>query len=406
MVGTHINRNITWRSRPGLHDPTWRTTLFCCNKACLWGPRLPPERGRPFDDASMGRGIDTGSAGRLMTRLHQRRCAAEADVDRRRGAFDIADGMSYRLLVLPADDRMRPELLQSSANCRGERTVVDRSRAVAEPYRPTLRRSGAVHALQRTMGDLDVSAAPPALWKRQRDLGLPQQNPFRLNVPKELRLRPGFGCACGLAPSTAGDTDIYYIANLTDRLRNFRRASASAARRPSSGIRTPARSNRQVTPGSGPHHRSVELADRESVLCCFPASGVFAFAHQAASRDRHGSGAWRPGEVSFPANLGAPPRLQLPELRPWTENAERRCKSTSPGRPPMPRWCGPRNRGSIPGGSFCLESRTVQDLAEVSVNGTAVGLLWKAPYRVDVTGRLKPVKTVLEIKVTNQWTTG
>jgi hypothetical protein len=33
-----------------------------------------------------------------------------------------------------------------------------------------------------------------------------------------------------------------------------------------------------------------------------------------------------------------------------------------------------------------------------------MGILWKPPYRVDVTEILKPGENQLEIKVTNQWT--
>jgi len=51
-----------------------------------------------------------------------------------------------------------------------------------------------------------------------------------------------------------------------------------------------------------------------------------------------------------------------------------------------------------------LDLGNVRDIAEVSVNGKALGILWKAPYRIDVTGALKPGDNVLEIKVTNEWT--
>ena len=43
-------------------------------------------------------------------------------------------------------------------------------------------------------------------------------------------------------------------------------------------------------------------------------------------------------------------------------------------------------------------------IAEVGVNGRALGVLWKAPYRVDVPAALRPGDNQLEIKVTNQWT--
>jgi hypothetical protein len=51
-----------------------------------------------------------------------------------------------------------------------------------------------------------------------------------------------------------------------------------------------------------------------------------------------------------------------------------------------------------------LDLGAVKDLAEVSVNGEAMGTLWKASYQVDVTDVLKPGANQLEIAVTNEWT--
>ena len=45
----------------------------------------------------------------------------------------------------------------------------------------------------------------------------------------------------------------------------------------------------------------------------------------------------------------------------------------------------------------------VKNLAEVEVNGKALGIVWHAPYRVDVTSALKPGTNKITIKVTNAW---
>ena len=37
------------------------------------------------------------------------------------------------------------------------------------------------------------------------------------------------------------------------------------------------------------------------------------------------------------------------------------------------------------------------------VNGKSLGIVWKKPFRVDVTDVLKPGENKLEIKVTNLW---
>ena len=45
----------------------------------------------------------------------------------------------------------------------------------------------------------------------------------------------------------------------------------------------------------------------------------------------------------------------------------------------------------------------MKNIAEVSVNGAPLGILWKTPFRVDVTSALKPGANTIEIKVTNLW---
>jgi hypothetical protein len=45
----------------------------------------------------------------------------------------------------------------------------------------------------------------------------------------------------------------------------------------------------------------------------------------------------------------------------------------------------------------------VKDLARVVVNGKDLGVLWKTPYRIDVTGVLHPGSNQLTISVTNLW---
>jgi len=45
----------------------------------------------------------------------------------------------------------------------------------------------------------------------------------------------------------------------------------------------------------------------------------------------------------------------------------------------------------------------VGDIATVRVNGREVGVLWKPPYKADITDFIKPGENLLEVEVTNQW---
>nr|MDQ2687845.1 glycosyl hydrolase family 43 [Armatimonadota bacterium] len=50
-----------------------------------------------------------------------------------------------------------------------------------------------------------------------------------------------------------------------------------------------------------------------------------------------------------------------------------------------------------------LDLGDVQVMVAVTLNGKSLGLLWKPPYRVDVTQAVKPGVNTLSVKVTNLW---
>jgi hypothetical protein len=111
------------------------------------------------------------------------------------------------------------------------------------------------------------------------------------------------------------------------------------------------------------------------------------------------SGPW---DVSFPPNFGAPAHIQLAKLEPWTANTDDGVKYFS-GTATYTKAVEAPQTWFRPGAKLLLDLGTVKDLAEVAVNGKALGTLWKPPYQVDATGTLRPGANQLEIKVTNQW---
>ena len=50
-----------------------------------------------------------------------------------------------------------------------------------------------------------------------------------------------------------------------------------------------------------------------------------------------------------------------------------------------------------------LDLGEVQVMAEVELNGRSLGTLWKPPFRVEVTGSVRPGENSLEVKVVNLW---
>jgi hypothetical protein len=110
-------------------------------------------------------------------------------------------------------------------------------------------------------------------------------------------------------------------------------------------------------------------------------------------------GSW---EVAFQPNRGAPAKVTLPTLASWHENAEAGVKYFS-GAATYTKTVEASTDWFKSGGTLWLDLGDVKNIAEVTVNGKPLGVLWKAPFRVDVTSALKPGRNTLEIKVTNLW---
>ncbi len=53
--------------------------------------------------------------------------------------------------------------------------------------------------------------------------------------------------------------------------------------------------------------------------------------------------------------------------------------------------------------SVHLDLGDVRDVAEVFVNGKSAGVLWKPPYRADITSLVTPGDNELKIEVMNMW---
>ncbi|MGC9197848.1 MAG: glycosyl hydrolase [Acidobacteriaceae bacterium] len=108
-------------------------------------------------------------------------------------------------------------------------------------------------------------------------------------------------------------------------------------------------------------------------------------------------GPWR---VSFPANLGAPSEITLPELISLHQHQDGGVRYFSGTATYTRRFEVPASVVSI-GRHLYLDLGRVAVLAEVRLNGGDLGSLWKPPFRVDVTGMIRPGENILEVAVTN-----
>jgi hypothetical protein len=110
-------------------------------------------------------------------------------------------------------------------------------------------------------------------------------------------------------------------------------------------------------------------------------------------------GSW---DVAFQPNRGAPAQITLEKLTSWHENTEAGIKYFS-GTATYTKTLQASANWFGDGAHLVLDLGSVKNIAEVAVNGKSLGIAWKPPFRVDVTGALKPGPNTLQVKVTNLW---
>jgi len=111
-----------------------------------------------------------------------------------------------------------------------------------------------------------------------------------------------------------------------------------------------------------------------------------------------------PWQVRFPAGWGAPERVILDRLASWTEHSDRGVKHFSGTATYHIAFAEPDGlSGNAEAKRIYLDLGDVRVIAQPKLNGRDLGVLWKPPFRVDVTDVLRPGQNTLEILVTNLW---
>jgi len=431
--GLHYERTDTWWEESG----PWHEYLARCQDLlregtfvadiCYLQPEAAPQEFRGRDRA--GYDYDVCTAEALLTRMTVKN-----------GRLVLPDGMSYRVLVLPETTRMTPALL------RKVKDLVAAGATVVGPVRAT--KSPGLTGYPKS--DAEVRELADELWGRGKVL--------TGNSPEQVLAGLGVGPDFSAPPfirwihRSAGDTEIYFVASQSPqpaeatcvfRVNGKRpelwrpetgriepvavyEEAGSTTRIPvqfepsgsvfvvfrrSAGAFDPvvsvARDGRTIAPAPEPSAEvRVDENGRLFVEAWQPgryelktASGRTLRADAPATPMVEISGPW---ELRFPPGWGAPERVTLAKLVSWTDHGDPGLKHFS-GTAVYARTI------SAPGELFgdnrrvYLDLGKVQIMARVKLNGQDLGVLWKPPYRVDVTGILKPGANALEVGVTNLW---
>ena len=106
--------------------------------------------------------------------------------------------------------------------------------------------------------------------------------------------------------------------------------------------------------------------------------------------------------VQFDPEWGAPEKVVFPELISWTEHENQGIKYYS-GKGTYTKTITISDGWIGDGKNIYLDLGKVGEIAEVFLNGKSAGVVWKPPFRTDITKLVKPGENDLKVEVFNLW---
>lgn len=409
MVGTHINRNITWADLASPFMTYLARNSFMLQRGKfvadlvylldegapstmpVWGAGLIPALPEGYD-------YDYINADALINRT-------SVDSD---GRLVLPDSMTYRILVLPDTRYMTLQVLKKIKELVKAGATVSGARPQRTPGLSGYPESEEEFSeiVRDLWGDLDgISRTRKIYGKGKLFWGVTLND-----ILYTEGIRPDFEYSAPLDSHIdwihrkEGQTDIYFIVNSSDR------AIDASVRFRVSGME--AELWDPVTGKIKPLCYSIsddfttinlELNERESAFIVFRKA--------ASSRSNKPEkkipvsvafpeGPW---EITFPPDMGAPEKISTDTLKSWTSFPDNGIKYFS-GTGIYRKSFSLNRRVLQEDSSIIIDLGKVYDIAEININGANAGVLWCPPYSADITGLLKKGENIIEIKVTNQWT--
>ena len=299
------------------------------------------------------------------------------------GRLVLDSGMQYRVLVLPRQETMRPEVLETIAGF-----VADGLTIVGDaPVRSPSMQHGIFEA------DDQVNKLAEQVWNGSgKGLAYPAGTPLD-QVLDDLGSRPDFtysgeGNLLFIHRTLGADGDIYFLSNQEDQP-----VKAQPSFRVPAGLQAELWDplTGSVTGWDG---QELALERLQSVFVVFRA-GARKAVPNAVPEQQFLDGPWT---VDFAASAGNPAFSRTFErLEDWSLSSD----------PEVQYYSGNASyttRFALPSASrVSLDLGNVMVLAQVKVNGQTAGGVWTYPYRLDISPWVKEGENSLEITVYNNW---
>lgn len=303
------------------------------------------------------------------------------------GRLTLPSGMSYKALVVGGDGRMRATLVEKIRELALAGALIACPRPQASPS-----------LKDYPEGDARIAAIAAELWDAGRVV-----DADAAALLKQAGILPDFEAPLQYIHRKTADTDIYFLAN---PLRNAVDCKAL--------FRVKGRRAEVWHPDTGAMQPAMVVGSRtdgrtELDLQFDPAGSLFVVFRGESRKPgavvqerpqfvplQNLVGPWK---VEFPPKLGAPASVALERLAPLNEHSEPGVKYFSGT---ATYWMD-FEVASGAGERLRLDLGEVKNIAEVVLNGVNLGILWKPPFAVDITGAAKSGVNRLEVRVTNQW---
>lgn len=197
--------------------------------------------------------------------------------------------------------------------------------------------------------------------------------------------------------------DIYWLNNRTEDYQNLKATFRVSGKTPQ--IWHPETGKTEPTSYSianGMTTVDLSLTPNDAVFVVFQAPALktsVTLPSQAENEVATVDGSWT---VSFQTNRGGPASATFDKLVSYTDNSDAGIKYFS-GTATYSKTINVPASALAKGLQVWIDLGEVKNLAEVNVNGKPLGVVWKRPYRVEVTNAMKAGENRLEIKVVNTW---
>jgi len=341
-------------------------------------------------------------------------------------------GASYKIMVLPDIKTMTPELIDKI-----EQLIREGATVIGNPPERSPSLSGypaSDEKIKKLGAEIwGAGVTPSGMIKRRYGLGkiitgdiIYNRSTAGLSGNDSLALYPDYVLVAGILRKSGlypdfkasgkirythrslEDREIYFISNRTDSViidNCFFRDGTGAAE-----IWDPVTgqiySEIKTTESEGMTSLPVKLEPFQSYFVIFNKSvkpvlknfsGPDPFSDKR--RIRILEGAWN---VSFDTTWGGPSDIVFDSLANWTERPEEGIRYYSGIAVYTKKFDFPEYN-SYKNSEIFLDLGRVKNLAGVRLNGKDLGILWTAPWRVEITGIVKKEDNNLEIKVANLW---